>query len=57
MNDLEKEVIKQSDKRNIINGLKNSIRRTDIKVDDTPYRDYYLWFILIVFLLFIFRNC
>ena len=57
MSNLEKELINSSEKKLYINEIKNNIRTKDIKVDTTQYRDYYMWFILIIFLIFIFCNC
>ena len=57
MSNLEKELINSSEKKLYINEIKNNIRTKDIKIDTTPYRDYYMWFILIIFLIFIFCNC
>lgn len=57
MSNLEKELINRSEKKLYINEIKNNIRTKDIKIDTTPYRDYYMWFILIIFLIFIIRNC
>ena len=57
MSNLEKELINRSEKKLYINEIKKNIRTKDIKIDTTPYRDYYMWFILIIFLIFIIRNC